>query len=74
MSETRLVNLRVDENVKDEWQAAADDAGLSLSEFIRGTVNERVGREALVSGKAVPAPPVARVAEGPACLPPLGQL
>lgn len=37
-------NLRVDDETYARWQAAAADAGYSLSEFIRAAVDDHLGR------------------------------
>lgn len=49
MARTPLLNLRVDAERKARWEAAAKDAGCSLAEFVRDTIDavlaEPVARE-----------------------------
>lgn len=37
---TPILNLRVDDPTKERWQAAARDAGYSLSEWMKATLND----------------------------------
>lgn len=49
MTPRPVIQLRVPDEVKDDWTKAAEAAGLSLSEYVRQTVDQRVhsGRAAL---------------------------
>ncbi len=39
---TTKVQLRISDVEKDKWKKAADEAGMSLSEYIRFVVNSKV--------------------------------
>lgn len=42
----KLFPIRVDDETKARWEAAARDAGYSLAEYIREAVNERAATDA----------------------------
>lgn len=54
MARVPLLNLRVDEATKARWQAAADHAGVKLSEFIRQAVNARCDQKASLARAGAP--------------------
>lgn len=42
MARSPIFNFRLDDDAKARWQAAADEAGEGLSEFIRDAVEDRI--------------------------------
>lgn len=46
MARTPLLNIRVDDETKQRWDAAARDAGYSLAEFVREAVDARIAADA----------------------------
>lgn len=55
MARTPLLNIRVDDDTKARWEAAARDSGYSLAEYIREAVDARVEIDAPTKGKRKPA-------------------
>lgn len=45
MSRDAIVNLRVAEQVKAEWKAAASARGMSVADFVRECVRLRIERD-----------------------------
>lgn len=40
----RALEIRVDDQTRDRWKAAADDAGYTLTEFVRAAVEDKVAQ------------------------------
>ncbi len=47
------VQFKVDRNLKLNWQKHADDLGMTLSEYIRETMNLNAGRNSVMTDKRV---------------------
>lgn len=66
----KLVNVRVDPSEKERWVAAAEQEGVTLTEYVCSAVRERMQQETPVSGQdswattglSVPASPLVSVA------------
>lgn len=63
MARVPLLNFRVDDDTKARWQAAADHAGVTLSEYVRDAVE-------FVIAENLPHPP-SRLAARPPARPPV---
>lgn len=54
MARAPLFGIRLDTETRARWQAAADDAGYSLAEFIKAAVEAQIANVAVTTRRPVP--------------------